>query len=101
MQDTGIRSCAEPHRNAVRERQIHKSLTNGLRLAVASKPSDRLCFVDLAAWSSVQGLSHGLGDGLRFLITGGAGFIGSHLCDGLLSRGHHVHVLDDLSTGSI
>jgi UDP-glucose 4-epimerase len=38
---------------------------------------------------------------MRFLITGGAGFIGSHLADELLSRGHRVHVLDDLSTGSI
>jgi len=35
------------------------------------------------------------------LITGGAGFIGSHLCDALLAEGHRVHVLDDLSTGSI
>jgi UDP-glucose 4-epimerase len=35
------------------------------------------------------------------LITGGAGFIGSHLCDELLARGDEVHVLDDLSTGSI
>jgi UDP-glucose 4-epimerase len=35
------------------------------------------------------------------LITGGAGFIGSHLCDELLSRGDEVHVLDDLSTGSV
>ena len=38
---------------------------------------------------------------MRFLITGGAGFIGSHLADELLSRGHEVHALDDLSTGSI
>ncbi len=37
----------------------------------------------------------------RFLITGGAGFIGSHLAELLLARGHSVHVLDDLSTGSI
>ncbi len=37
----------------------------------------------------------------QYLITGGAGFIGSHLADELLSRGHHVHVLDDLSTGAI
>jgi UDP-glucose 4-epimerase len=37
----------------------------------------------------------------RFLVTGGAGFIGSHLCDLLVSRGHHVHALDDLSTGSV
>jgi UDP-glucose 4-epimerase len=34
------------------------------------------------------------------LITGGAGFIGSHLAETLLSRGHHVVALDDLSSGS-
>jgi len=38
---------------------------------------------------------------VRFLITGGAGFIGSHLADELLARGQQVHALDDLSTGSI
>ncbi len=38
---------------------------------------------------------------MRFLVTGGAGFIGSHLAEELLARGHRVHVLDDLSTGSI
>lgn len=38
---------------------------------------------------------------MRALLTGGAGFIGSHLADALLAQGHHVHVLDDLSTGSI
>jgi len=38
---------------------------------------------------------------VRYLITGGAGFIGSHLSDELLARGHEVHVLDDLSTGSL
>jgi UDP-glucose 4-epimerase len=36
---------------------------------------------------------------MRFLVTGGAGFIGSHLADLLLEGGHNVHVLDDLSTG--
>ena len=33
------------------------------------------------------------------LITGGAGFIGSHLCDALLDKGYAVRILDDLSTG--
>ncbi|HUB49271.1 MAG TPA: NAD-dependent epimerase/dehydratase family protein [Acetobacteraceae bacterium] len=37
---------------------------------------------------------------MRYLITGGAGFIGSTLCDALLARGDSVRVLDDLSTGS-
>ena len=38
---------------------------------------------------------------MKALITGGSGFIGSHLADRLLSLGHEVLVLDDLSTGSI
>ena len=38
---------------------------------------------------------------MRVLITGGAGFVGSHLSDGLLARGDEVFVLDNLSTGSI
>jgi nucleoside-diphosphate-sugar epimerase len=38
---------------------------------------------------------------LRFLITGGAGFIGSHLAERLLARGDRVVLLDNLSTGSM
>src|SRR6202167_3330383 len=38
---------------------------------------------------------------MQVLITGGAGFVGSHLAEALLRSGHSVVVLDDLSTGSI
>ena len=38
---------------------------------------------------------------MKALITGGAGFVGSHLADRLLQQGHEVLVLDNLSTGSI
>ena len=38
---------------------------------------------------------------MRVLITGGAGFIGSHLTDAYLERGDEVFIIDDLSTGSI
>jgi UDP-glucose 4-epimerase len=38
---------------------------------------------------------------MRALLTGGAGFVGSHLAEGLLALGHEVLVIDDLSTGSM
>ena len=38
---------------------------------------------------------------MRAFITGGAGFIGSHLAEQLLKEGHEVEIIDDLSTGSI
>lgn len=38
---------------------------------------------------------------MRYLITGGAGFVGSHLAEALLSCGDEVFILDDLSTGSV
>jgi UDP-glucose 4-epimerase len=38
---------------------------------------------------------------MKALVTGGAGFVGSHLAECLLAGGHEVHVIDNLSTGSI
>src|SRR5437899_662048 len=38
---------------------------------------------------------------MKILVTGGAGFIGSHLCEALLKRGHEAWALDDLSTGRL
>jgi dTDP-glucose 4,6-dehydratase len=42
-----------------------------------------------------------VGVGKRCLITGGAGFIGSHLCEYLLARGYHVLCMDSLLTGAV
>src|ERR1022692_4498986 len=46
-------------------------------------------------------MTHPEGKTFTILITGGAGFIGSHLADALLHQGHRVLVIDDLSTGRI
>jgi dTDP-glucose 4,6-dehydratase len=38
---------------------------------------------------------------MRIVVTGGAGFLGSHLCDALIARGDSVVCVDDLSTGNL
>jgi dTDP-glucose 4,6-dehydratase len=38
---------------------------------------------------------------MRIVVTGAAGFIGSHLCEALIARGHHVVGLDNLLTGNV
>jgi UDP-glucose 4-epimerase len=52
---------------------------------------------DVAAAGNRHGVT---GTGRRALVTGGAGFVGSHLVDRLLADGYRVGVVDDLSTGS-
>lgn len=47
-----------------------------------------------------DGSAHPASGERRYLVTGGAGFIGSHLSEALLEQGHHVVALDNLSTGS-
>jgi nucleoside-diphosphate-sugar epimerase len=37
---------------------------------------------------------------MNFFVSGGAGFIGGHLCESLLSDGHTVYAMDNFSTGS-
>ena len=38
---------------------------------------------------------------MRVLVTGGAGFLGSHVCDRLLAEGHEVVAMDNLLTGNM
>ena len=55
----------------------------------------------MADREQLLGYSWGKGGFMKILVTGGAGFIGSHLAERLLNRGDEIYVLDDLSTGDL
>src|ERR671938_436014 len=81
----------------------------GSRVVTTSRPVSRrarasssvcVVFPEPSSPSNVMNIG-GLGyEALRAVVTGGAGFIGSHVADALLGRGDEVHVLDNLVTGS-
>ncbi|TCO45862.1 NAD-dependent epimerase/dehydratase family protein [Actinocrispum wychmicini] len=52
----------------------------------------------LAVWPGGDGFEH-VGGALRAMVAGGAGFLGSHLCERLLADGYDVVCVDNLSTG--
>jgi len=60
----------------------------------------RCCRAPLIGWIN-PALKERRGETVRVLVTGGAGYIGSHLTDALMAGGHEVTVLDNLSTGRI
>ena len=72
-----------------------------LRIVRWARLCDRSAHGDALRGSATTARTPRKANELRFLITGGAGFIGSHLAEALLADGHRVHVLDDLSTGSM
>ena len=83
------------------------SLTLGAGLALSPVIAPAASRVrSMGGWSPRRaGRSRGraptLGGMPRSLVTGGAGFLGSHLCDSLLASGHEVVCLDNLFTGSL
>jgi hypothetical protein len=54
-----------------------------------------------SAFNTILAINVDLGGSMTVIITGGAGFIGSHLCDAFLVKGEEVHVMDDLSAGLV
>ena len=73
-----------------------------LRLKVRHKFLDSAHYCPYALSHEAADDFEDMGGGIvRALVTGGAGFIGSHLCRLLVSEGHSVGVIDDLSTGNM
>src|SRR5207248_9102814 len=76
--------------------EVRAGAARALRLRARHDPPRRRAFrapADLGRVDSVAMPSS--------LVTGGAGFVGSHLCDELLARGHRVICVDNLETGTL
>src|SRR5687768_9499934 len=79
-----VSSWVDAEHSAARKRRLRRCGWESLRVRPALRHA------------AGSGKARGMG---RFLVTGGCGFIGSHLCDALVAAGHRVRILDDLSTG--
>src|SRR5207245_282490 len=87
-----------PSSRAGRTGRIHFSATSFGRPPSSPVNSSRStawsALTTPARWPRIELLA------MRILVTGGAGFIGSHVADGFRAQGHEVAVVDNLSTGS-
>src|SRR5438105_893966 len=96
-----------PSRSSARTRSP-SGVPPGSRVATTSRPPSARKAAASSAWvdfpdpstpSKVTNIRRLRYEPMRAVVTGGAGFIGSHVAEALLARGDEVHVLDDLSAG--